>query len=125
MSSIYRVYQNYRPPFIFGIFQQRRIVRSNLNSDLNSSGNSFSIKFSIGQNLKRNFLKRVFQKPVPLKSQVLEEFDKNVFVHSNLKERKMLSKMRSRPALQAVPFQSYKHQKNRKNNVFSRFFKVF
>ena len=79
----------------------------------------------MGQNFKRNFAKRVFQKTVPLKFQVLEEFDKNIFKYSHLKEHKILSNMRGRPALHDVSFQSYKHQKKTEKNVLSRFFRFF
>jgi hypothetical protein len=63
----------------------------------------------MSQNLKRNFVKKVFQKTVPPKNQVLEEFDKNIFKYSHRKEQKILSKMSGHPALHDVPLQSYKH----------------
>jgi hypothetical protein len=79
----------------------------------------------MSQNFKSNFVKRVFQKTVPLKFQVFEKFDKNIYEYSHLKEQKILSKMRGRPALHDVSFQSYMHQKNGKKYVFSRFLAVF
>jgi hypothetical protein len=68
----------------------------------------------MSQNFKRNFVKRVFQKTFPLKFQVLEKFDKNIYEYSHLKEQKILSKVRDYPALQDVSFQSYMHQKHGK-----------
>jgi hypothetical protein len=40
--TLYWVSQNYRTPFIFEIFQQRRIARLNVNSDLDSPSKSLS-----------------------------------------------------------------------------------
>ena len=84
----------------------------------------FSIEYSICQNFNGNFVERVFQKTVPLENQVLEKFDKMIFKCSHLKEQNILSKMRGRLALHDFSFQSYKHQKNRKNHIFSRFDKL-
>ncbi len=71
----------------------------------------------MSQNLKRNFMKKIFQKIVPPKNQVLEEFDKNIFKYSHRKEQKILSKMSGRPTLYDVSLQSYKREKNSKNCI--------
>jgi hypothetical protein len=68
-------------------------------------------------NFKRNFVKRVFQKTVSTKFQVLEDFEKNIFQDSHRKEQKILSKMRGWPALHDVSLQNYKLKKNPKNFI--------
>jgi hypothetical protein len=79
----------------------------------------------MSQHFKRNFVKRVFQNTVPLKFQVFEKFDKNIYEFSHLKERKILSKMRGCPALHDVSFQSYMQQKNGKNMFLADFQRFF
>jgi hypothetical protein len=59
-------------------------------------------------------MKRVFQKTVPMKFQVLEEFDQNIFEYSHLKEQNILNNMRDHPALHDGPFENYKHEKTQK-----------
>ncbi len=51
----------------------------------------------------------------PLDFQVLEKIGENILKYTDLKEQKILSKMRGRPALYDLSLQSYTLQKNRKN----------